>query len=285
MLYRLRPVNLLRRDVRVAVTIFRARSTNSTTEVTAKSPKFIGDLNTDEPIHSKRLYRYLRLENYTQAEFQKVFQTLENNQDGDETNDGPGGSSGAITEAHFQKFIEKRIIEMEKENDQMINNYDDKSVISMRQQFSQVEAKRCWKFFEKGRSSDVELTQEELANTLKDTASSVDVKRILPLTLSMILVGSSVGVVTPAMPFVVQDLGLTAGEYGLVVSAFALAKMTGNIPSAVLVERHGRKVSHNCLKIKSESKAHLLSLSKALSCILDGCNCYRSRRYWSINLL
>jgi MFS family permease len=36
---------------------------------------------------------------------------------------------------------------------------------------------------------------------------------------------------------------LTAGEYGLVVSAFALAKMTGNIPSAVLVERHGRKVS------------------------------------------
>ena len=45
------------------------------------------------------------------------------------------------------------------------------------------------------------------------------------------------------MPFVVQNLGLTAGEYGLVVSAFALAKMSGNIPSAVLVERHGRKVS------------------------------------------
>ena len=44
------------------------------------------------------------------------------------------------------------------------------------------------------------------------------------------------------MPFVVQNLGLTAGEYGLVVSAFALAKMSGNIPSAVLVERHGRKV-------------------------------------------
>jgi MFS family permease len=40
---------------------------------------------------------------------------------------------------------------------------------------------------------------------------------------------------------VVQNLGLTAGEYGLVVSAFALAKMVGNIPFAVLVERHGRK--------------------------------------------
>ena len=39
----------------------------------------------------------------------------------------------------------------------------------------------------------------------------------------------------------VQNLGLTAGEYGLVVSAFALAKMLGNIPFAVLVERDGRK--------------------------------------------
>jgi MFS family permease len=36
-------------------------------------------------------------------------------------------------------------------------------------------------------------------------------------------------------------LGLTAGEYGMVVSAFALAKMVGNIPFAVLVERDGRK--------------------------------------------
>jgi MFS family permease len=40
---------------------------------------------------------------------------------------------------------------------------------------------------------------------------------------------------------VVQNLGLTAGEYGMVVSAFALAKMVGNIPFAVLVERDGRK--------------------------------------------
>ena len=89
-----------------------------------------------------------------------------------------------------------------------------------------------------------ELTQEELTSILKNSAKSLDMKRVLPLTLSMILVGSSVGVVTPAMPFVVQNLGLTAGEYGLVVSAFALAKMTGNIPSAVLVERHGRKVRY-----------------------------------------
>ena len=43
------------------------------------------------------------------------------------------------------------------------------------------------------------------------------------------------------MPFVVENLGLTPGQYGMVVSAFAAAKMLGNVPSAVLVERHGRK--------------------------------------------
>jgi len=36
-------------------------------------------------------------------------------------------------------------------------------------------------------------------------------------------------------------LGLSTTQYGLVVSAFALAKLLGNVPSAILVERHGRK--------------------------------------------
>jgi MFS family permease len=43
------------------------------------------------------------------------------------------------------------------------------------------------------------------------------------------------------MPFVVENLGLTASQYGLTVSAFGLAKMAGNIPAAIAVERHGRK--------------------------------------------
>ena len=38
-------------------------------------------------------------------------------------------------------------------------------------------------------------------------------------------------------------MGLTTGQYGMVVSSFAFAKMVGNVPSAILVERHGRKVS------------------------------------------
>ena len=43
------------------------------------------------------------------------------------------------------------------------------------------------------------------------------------------------------MPFIVQELEISSSEFGLVVSAFGLAKMLGNVPSAIGVERHGRK--------------------------------------------
>ena len=85
------------------------------------------------------------------------------------------------------------------------------------------------------------LSKEDFCNLLRAHAKAINVKQTWPITASMVLVGSSVGVITPAMPFVVEQLSLTASEYGLVVSAFALAKMAANIPSAIAMERHGRK--------------------------------------------
>jgi hypothetical protein len=90
-------------------------------------------------------------------------------------------------------------------------------------------------------NSMTSLSKEDFTNRLIEMASAIDTKRTLPISLSMLLVGSSVGIVTPVMPFVVEQMGLTAGEYGMVVSAFAVAKVAGNVPSAILVERHGRK--------------------------------------------
>jgi len=66
---------------------------------------------------------------------------------------------------------------------------------------------------------------------------------IYPLSLSMLLVGSSVGIVIPIMPFIVSELSLTATQYGIVVSSFAAAKLFANVPSAVYAERYGRKPS------------------------------------------
>lgn len=43
------------------------------------------------------------------------------------------------------------------------------------------------------------------------------------------------------MPYVVSDLGLTSGQYGLVVSSFAFAKLFAIVPAAFFAEKHGRK--------------------------------------------
>jgi MFS family permease len=43
------------------------------------------------------------------------------------------------------------------------------------------------------------------------------------------------------MPLLVAQLNVPATEFGLVISAFGLSKLLGNIPSGYLVERYGRK--------------------------------------------
>jgi len=197
-------------------------------------------------IEARQVYQYFRLETYTDVEFQRLFQAIQQQQVSDLQDDSLSYSNNdALTQDQLSKFLETRIMKLEEENGHLTD--DEIKAGSSRQTFVAEEAQRCWEFLfrylptggkAQSRSS---LTSEEFCLAVKESASSLDTKRLLPMTLSMVLVGSSVGVVTPAMPFVVQELGLTAGEYGLVVSAFALSKMAGNIPSAVLVERHGRK--------------------------------------------
>jgi MFS family permease len=90
-------------------------------------------------------------------------------------------------------------------------------------------------------ASDISISKTQFVDRITELATQIDQKRTAPVFLSMLLVGASVGVITPAMPFVVQALQLTAAQYGGVVAAFGLAKMIGNIPAAIAVERHGRK--------------------------------------------
>lgn len=45
------------------------------------------------------------------------------------------------------------------------------------------------------------------------------------------------------MPLLVSQLQIPASEFGLVISAFGLSKLLGNIPSGYFVEKYGRKPS------------------------------------------
>lgn len=85
------------------------------------------------------------------------------------------------------------------------------------------------------------LTKQEFFTSIHNLATQIHYQTILPLAASMLLVGASVGVISPIMPFLAAKLDLTNSQYGTVVSSFALSKMLGNVPSAILVERHGRK--------------------------------------------
>ncbi|CAJ1958652.1 unnamed protein product [Cylindrotheca closterium] len=197
------------------------------------SSNWLEELVMDNPnkIDPRRLYKYLRLETFQADEIRDQFQMIEAKYSSE--------SGAGISQSQIQDFLLDRIGEIENEDASPESKYDEDETLSLREKFAEDEASRMWNLFKSDEKGV--LMENEFVDVVEERARSLDRKRVLPLTLSMLLVGASVGVVTPAMPFVVQNIGLTAGEYGLVVSAFALAKMTGNIPSAVLVERHGRK--------------------------------------------
>eukprot|EP00553_Chaetoceros_curvisetus_P002596 CAMPEP_0204619310 /NCGR_PEP_ID=MMETSP0717-20131115/5725_1 /ASSEMBLY_ACC=CAM_ASM_000666 /TAXON_ID=230516 /ORGANISM="Chaetoceros curvisetus" /LENGTH=451 /DNA_ID=CAMNT_0051633287 /DNA_START=167 /DNA_END=1522 /DNA_ORIENTATION=- len=85
------------------------------------------------------------------------------------------------------------------------------------------------------------MTKTQFQTRLESLATELDTSKTIPLSASMLLVGSSVGIIIPIMPSVVANLGLSAGQYGVVVSSFAFAKLFANVPAAVFVEKHGRK--------------------------------------------
>jgi len=203
------------------------------------SSKWLEELGVESPntIDPRRLYEYLKLETFQADEIRDRFRMIEAKYGAVKHESSTSGAG--INQMQIQAFVLDRIGDIESEDSTPQSKYDDEKTSKLRENFALEEASRMWNMFKLGQKGI--LMEDNFVKVVQERAESLDRKRVLPLTLSMLLVGSSVGVVTPAMPFVVQNIGLTAGQYGLVVSAFALAKMTGNIPSAVLVERHGRK--------------------------------------------
>ena len=85
------------------------------------------------------------------------------------------------------------------------------------------------------------LTKYQFRKSLQNQATHIHYPTILPLSASMLLVGLSVGVTSPIMPFIATKLELSSTVYGVVISSFAFSKMMGNVPFSILVERYGRK--------------------------------------------
>jgi MFS family permease len=185
----------------------------------------------------KRAYKYLQLESFTEVELNNVFDKIRSasTRQKDVTKD----DTDAIGQSHVTDFLIQRIQELERENG-LASGHDLETTTRLRKDYAHEEASRLLRIFD-AHNTLQRIQKDAFTSQLLQKATFVDIKRTLPITISMLLVGSSVGIITPVMPFVVENLGLSPGQYGMVVSAFALAKMAGNVPSAILVERHGRK--------------------------------------------
>jgi len=53
----------------------------------------------------------------------------------------------------------------------------------------------------------------------------------------MAIVGTTVGIMAPVMPVLTQTLHITHTQFGMALGAFALARLLGNFPSAILVDQ------------------------------------------------
>ncbi|KAL7577380.1 hypothetical protein ACA910_002107 [Epithemia clementina (nom. ined.)] len=232
-------------------------------------------ITTSVAIPKPLLFRYLDLQAFSVSEVEGMFDRIqqfpllqsddENNNNDTKTESLAGNNDtepwSTEPTIHFQQlqaYFDERLSELEQEgtnqNRQMMvddNNHDNNAkFVMLRRNFCESESQRIWKSLlqhapsstsSSSTNSNLYLTKQQFCQSIRTKATAVDVQHTWPIAASMVLVGSSVGVITPAMPFVVEQLSLTASEYGLIVSAFALAKMAANIPSAIAIERHGRK--------------------------------------------
>ena len=227
-----------------------------------------------EPMERRRMYQYLQLQSFSKEELENVYQTiLSAAPDTADSTKRSNDKSDALHIAHIRQFLWNRMLDIEaefeanKHQQYQAGTQGDSHAAEHykndRFQYAHEEALRFRKVFPVCNADDNQqgkpqiqieqdlpgLTKKEFVQTIIDGATALDVGRMWPITLSILLVGTSVGIVTPAMPFVVEKIGLTPGQYGTVVSAFALAKILCNVPSAILVERHGRKVRKRTISL------------------------------------
>jgi MFS family permease len=177
----------------------------------------------DPHLTKRELFSLLRLHKFDHDEINKAATLLSDSDD--DTNDT---KAIMVTEKSVSKYIDTLIAEgydLNYSKDEISSRF----MHSFRPGTSQT------------RAYQTSIPLKDITGTVESMATSIDFKAIMPISFSMLLVGSCVGMITPVMPMIVNNLNLNVTEFGYVISAFGAAKLLGNIPSAVLVEKHGRK--------------------------------------------
>ena len=172
----------------------------------------VGDHNVDTR-SMQQLYAALKLSTFSDAELARAFQTADST--------ASGKLSRSDVRALFLPEHHGQLADTERERAERVTD-------SVMQRFT-------------GKIDGTILAEDFLVN-IKRFALERD-SRVWPIAGMMLVAGIAVGVVLPVMPLLVQSMGLSAAEYGTVVSAFGLAKLVSNVPSAMMVTRLGRRAT------------------------------------------
>ena len=92
----------------------------------------------------------------------------------------------------------------------------------------------------KASSPNLTLSYDDFKARLRTSAEKLDLK-IPEVAASAVLTGTSIGIIIPCMPILVQTIGIAPSEFGIVVAAFGVSKIFGNLPAATFTDTYGRK--------------------------------------------
>jgi len=210
------------------------------------------DVSVELVMDKRLLFQYLQLKKFTDTEIDTVFDRIrvhESTQarEGNETKSTNSDEYMTISQAGVASFLLGRLKEIDAKQEEHRDADDrqepdpiyDRYKRELMTSFAQLESEKAIKLLLPDSGKDI--MKDEFREKMEALANRVDASRTIPISASMLVIGLLVGIIIPVMPYIVSNLGLTAGQYGIVVSSFAFAKLFANVPAAVFVDRHGRK--------------------------------------------
>mmetsp|Transcript_12918 Transcript_12918/g.28538 ORF Transcript_12918/g.28538 Transcript_12918/m.28538 type:complete len:335 (-) Transcript_12918:1196-2200(-) len=196
------------------------------------------------PMDRQELFQNLGLSRYSDEEIKAVFRSMLARDDGNLGSTGKVVLNETIL-AHFllERYRKERLDESSKPVSEREEDYMRRYATHQSRRMLAVLCPSESGTHERGgRVIATSVDLDYAACQVRYLATTVHRSKVYPVAGSMLLVGTSVGVLSPVMPFFVDLVGLTPAEFGTVVGSFGAAKLVGNIPCAVFAERHGRKV-------------------------------------------
>ena len=156
---------------------------------------------------SPRLFNSLKLSSFDDTNLRDAFESVD------------ADDSGSISRSEMSAFLSKNMVDSSKSFsiDDVTNTV-----------------------FSRTSNRTEEMSYDEFKRIITDLAEERD-PRVYPVAGTLLIAGTAVGVILPVMPVLVNSIGLSQGQFGVIVASFGLSKLLVNIPAATMTDIYGRR--------------------------------------------